>query len=219
MTEQQRETLIAKMLDAPASLSDTDLELITADPETRDIYEMAVDVSNSRSPRFDIDTEKEWKLLRPRLSARAEQPLRRLMRAAAIFVGIMLFSGIALRFANEEPANIADAMVAKTEKPQTKAPSAESASPIDEPQPSASPASTKPLVANTAKKRKMVEKSTPEIDVDELLRIQQARIDNAIAIQTAQIYADECIAMLQSLELKEENFKTLEQAIRNIPLQ
>ena len=55
MTEQQKEILTAKMLDAPASLSDEELALIGNDPELRDIYEMSASIATASAARTRFD--------------------------------------------------------------------------------------------------------------------------------------------------------------------
>lgn len=50
MTEEQKEKLIARMLDSPSSLSDEELEMMTLDEELRDIYEISSSVSGACMP-------------------------------------------------------------------------------------------------------------------------------------------------------------------------
>lgn len=56
MTEEQKEILIAKLLDCPSSLSDEELDLILHDGELREIYDASVAMSGAlvRQPDFDM---------------------------------------------------------------------------------------------------------------------------------------------------------------------
>ena len=67
MTEEQKEILIAKMLDAPSSLSDVELDSILHDDELRDIYEASAALSSAciRQPEWDMKAE--WNSFRPRI--------------------------------------------------------------------------------------------------------------------------------------------------------
>lgn len=96
MTDEQKEILIAKMLDAPSSLSDKELDAILHDDELRDIYEVSSAVSSAYAGQPELDMEDEWKRFRPRLR-RKPTAMRWAMRVAAIFLGVVLASGIAVR--------------------------------------------------------------------------------------------------------------------------
>ena len=73
MTEEQKEILIAKMLDAPSSLSDVELDSILHDDELRDIYEASAALSSAciRQPEWDMKAE--WNSFRPRIRRKPPQ--------------------------------------------------------------------------------------------------------------------------------------------------
>ena len=93
MTEEQKEILISKMVDNPATLTDLEIDLILKDPELLDIYEMSSSVSGAYNSASDIDIEKEWKLFRPSILIKPRL-MTRVMRVAAVFLGILLCSSM-----------------------------------------------------------------------------------------------------------------------------
>lgn len=68
MTEEQKELLIAKMLDTPSSLSEEDLELILHDEELRGIYEASAALSGACIRQPELDMIAEWNCFRHALS-------------------------------------------------------------------------------------------------------------------------------------------------------
>lgn len=65
MTEEQKEILIAKMLDAPASLSDMELDAILNDDELRDIYAASAALDSAYAAEAEFDMDAEWKRFCP----------------------------------------------------------------------------------------------------------------------------------------------------------
>lgn len=59
MTEEQIEILIAKMLDAPSSLSDEELDSILQDEDLRSFYAASAALGNAciRQPEWDMEAE------------------------------------------------------------------------------------------------------------------------------------------------------------------
>lgn len=100
MTEEQKDILIAKMLDAPATLSEKELELIATDDELRDIQKISAAISGALTPNIEIDAQQEWARFRPRIH-RKPSPMRWVMRVAAIFLGIMLAAEIISKFTDQ----------------------------------------------------------------------------------------------------------------------
>lgn len=205
MTEEQKDILIAKMLDAPSSLSDKELESILSDEELRDIYEMSVAVSGAYIPQPDFDMADEWTRFRPNIH-RKPMPMRWAMRVAAIFLGVVLVAGVLVRVidkmidapratvakvqetqksveikSNEE--NINANVVRKEEDSQSLIPRSKETS------------SGQHMSPTKTMKKKQMELPEEEIDVDEYLRIQQSEIDWEIALLNGEMYLDEWDAM------------------------
>ena len=118
MTEEQKEILIAKMLDAPYSLSDEELDLMMHDDELREIYEASAALSSALIRQPELDMKAEWDRFRPRLR-RKPAPMRWVMRVAAIFLGVIFFSGIAVRIIDKVFSDDQTPVVAKVD-PSTK---------------------------------------------------------------------------------------------------
>ncbi|MDE5975450.1 MAG: hypothetical protein K2G69_02750, partial [Muribaculaceae bacterium] len=92
MTEEQKEILIAKMLDAPDSLTEAEVEMILHDDELRQFQAISSEVGSAFMPAPEIDIERELELWRRRLRKRPSR-FRWIMRVAAVFVGVIILSG------------------------------------------------------------------------------------------------------------------------------
>ena len=129
------------------------------------------------------------------------------MRVAAIFLGVIFFSGIAVRIIDKVFSDDQTPVVAKVD-PSTKL----KASPVKpdnqltaeiKEEPEKDPTIVRKHSAGRKQQRAKVEINDSQfedsevdtyiddIDIDEYLRIQQARIDNDLAMQTAEIYQEE----------------------------
>lgn len=200
MTEEQKDILIAKMLDAPASMSDEELETIMHDGELVGLWEMSSAVSGAYRNHYQPDIEKEWTRFSRRLR-RKPSPLRLIAGIAAVFIGAALLTVAMITLSggfsseNDTPLLAGIEQPASPDKPE-----------IIEPK-SLIPESIKDLkqqkdtepdhVAET--KRIPVSEPAADIDIDEYLRIQQARIENDLALIAADEFEDiinEKIAML-----------------------
>ncbi|MDE7346913.1 MAG: hypothetical protein K2N48_09290 [Muribaculaceae bacterium] len=207
MTEEQKDILIAKMLDAPSSLSDKELESILSDEELRDIYEMSAAVSGAYIDQPDFDMADEWNRFCPNIR-RKPMPMRWVMRVAAIFLGVMLVSGILVKFTDylltDENKTIVVSDARKRvdlnnqvngndviDHPMKDEEPISVMLPVKAAIPNAGPANTK-RIRSAAKKEEIEEE---EIDVDEYLRLQQSEIDQEIALLNAEMYLDEWDAM------------------------
>ena len=235
MTEEYKERLIAKMLDAPSSLSDEELEAIVNDEELSGIYEMSAQVGSACVRQPEIDIDKEWAAFQPRLRRRRRPAMARLMRVAAIFTGVALVSGVIVKMsehtlAPSEPAAVAKAedQLPVRESRQSIAAASEESDPdvnaADEVEKKAAAVSTygRKTVSSNSKLAK-VEKVEPagldemisNIDVDEYIRIQQAKVDNDLAMQNVELYDAQRFALSQMIDmidgagdLDTENVKT-----------
>lgn len=194
MTEVQKEILIAKILDSPSCLSDEEVGIILHDDEMRDIYEISAAVNGSvRASEMALDVDDEWSRFRARYRKNGS-PLRWIVRTAAVISGIILVSLLAgfliFRISPADETKV----IAKADPAII---IGESLPAIKEEYAPAIPAEAEKPAKPITKTRKAPRKEsapgqdTIEIDIDEYLRIQQAAIDNEIALQTARIIKEE----------------------------
>lgn len=115
MTEEQKEILIAKMLDAPASLSDMELDAILNDDELRDIYAASAALDSAYAAEAEFDMDAEWKRFCPRLH-RKPNKMRWFMRVAAIFLGVLIASGVVVKIINTTFTHDPQPVIAKVEQ-------------------------------------------------------------------------------------------------------
>lgn len=205
MTEEQKDILVAKMLDTPDSLSAEDLEIILKDDELRDIYEMSSCVNGACLRQPIINVEDEWMRFQ-KLTKRTHTSLWWVKRVAAIFIGVMFVSGITVRMIDHMFPPHIEQNIAVAESPTTIEPGTHlndeghiAAERLPSPSdPMLNPNASRPIYKKKTKTTKEIE--TPaeyseeedmEVDVDEFLRIQQARIDNELALQAAEAYREE----------------------------
>ena len=230
MTEEQKDNLIAKMLDAPSSLSDEELDAIVHDDELRDIYGMSSAMSGACIHQPEIDMDDEWNCFRPRLR-RKPSPMRWVMRVAAIFLGVLVASGITVRLldrlliSDERPVmsmleqqDMTDTIIMPyVEVPDTVAVAEPPTAPSVERKEHV--AEHEPLIAKAEVATAEDIEQAADVDVDEFLRIQQARIDNDLAMQAVEVFEDEYIAMCQIYDIIGEDDKVLDDTFRKITMQ
>ncbi len=234
MTEEQRDILIAKMLDAPSSLSDYELDMIEHDDELREIHETSAAISGAciRQPELDMDSE--WERFRPRIR-RKPSAIRRVMRVAAIFLGIMLVSSLLVKMVDHTLTSGKPAALAKVEHPAPldlpASPEAVIPSPAVDDHTDAikasAPGQARPAVPRKARATlaKAKAPATPatsspaDLDIDEYLRIQQARIDNELAMQVAETVVDEFEAIRLLYDTIGEDDESMVNALREITMQ
>lgn len=193
MTEEQKEILIAKMVDNPASLSADDIAKISGDEELRELYELSADMKSTFVELPEVDVDLEWRRFRRRM--RVVRPHRRswVMRVAAIFAGVALLSGVAVSLVNKLMLNNseADMAVVKVDsvKPALKTENL-MAEVVGEPAPA-----PKPTVRHGARRSVKKYAGPAEPSVEELVALQQARIDNEIALELAEAIKEQYIAV------------------------
>lgn len=186
MTDNERDTLIERMIDAPEALTAAELDAISADGELLELYEAQAALSTAMRPEPRVDVEREWALVRPLLRQRPSLT-RRVMRVAAIFVGVMVLGGVAYRVLDsaltqaDGPAaheGCGGVLVALLTPPGEREESAESPAPMP-----AAPAAG--FAADEA----------AEAEVEECLRLQRARAESEVAIATADVIMEQYAAM------------------------
>lgn len=231
MTEEQKVILIAKMIDVPQSLSDDDLEAILTDDELRDIYEVSSTVRGACIRQPEMDMAEEWQRFRRR-TRRKPTKMDWIMRVAAIFTGVMLVSGFAakiLDYSLTTDKQTLEANTAHTTQPETILtitctirPSESQENTITEPTirgKQAAASSQHHAKTKTVKPKGKLEPEETNIDIDEYLRIQQARIDNDLALQVAEAYMEEYHRLLPILVAAGSNNTDLDNMIRRTTMQ
>lgn len=227
MTEDQKDKLIAKMLDSPSSLSDEEVDTIMHDSELRDIHNMSSDIYSAVAPSPVIDMDEEWRMMRRRLPVR--QPvMRRVIYAAAILFGIILASVTILKVVNGTRSTDNPAPLLTDAEPKESIDTTAYTPPmIPGPEIKNEDITTQePRRRPRRKARRQVAENTapaPEIDIDEYLRIQQARIDNELAMQNAEIMLFELTNLRQLYDSSDgmdpEIAEELDDLINRITLQ
>lgn len=230
MTEEQKDKLIAKMIDTPSLLTDEEVLAILENDELRDIYEMSSEVADACLSQPDFDMEEEWNRFRTHMH---RKPLltRWVMRVAAIFLGVILISGIAIKFSGRFfTASTKQQVVANVDKPVV---SEQSSCSVNNQQKQDENV-VENNITSVRKESGTVVKSLPgnknsidtedinideEMDIDEYLRIQQARVDNDLALQTAEIYKDEYQAILQMFDILGEKDDEIINEMMQVTLQ
>ncbi len=231
MTEEQKEILIAKMLDAPASLSDMELDAISDDDELRDIYAASAALDSAYAAKQEFDMDAEWKRFSPRLHRKPDK-MRWFMRVAAIFLGVILASGVAVKIINTTFTHAPQPVIAKVEqvskaaeRPTLHMPEQMSMTEIKTPRNHAVDHDSKHYNTRHLAKAEVTLPATtpaqaePEIDVDEYLRIQQARIDNELALQMAESYMEEYDDLVPILDAAGLYSSEIDYEIRKITME
>ncbi len=223
MTKENKDILIAKMLDSPSSLSDEELDIILNDEELKDIYDISSDVRSACIMQPEIDVEEEWKLFRNKIK-RQRFPKRWIMRVAAIFLGVIFIGGSAGKIVDYFLTSSPKSVIAKVEQPDNTNIKAEhhnilpeSESETIEISPSLNidrqTAAQKRRYAVAVKSENEAKCHVSDVDIDELLRIEQARIDNDFAMLTAEEIIEEYDLFLQDYYL---NYDTDDELINTI---
>lgn len=190
MTEEQKEILLGRMVDNPAGLSSDDMAMIAGDEELRELYQLSADLKTACVRPPEIDEAKEWQRFRSRMRVTRRRRWSRMVRVAAIFLGVMLLSGVAVTLIDRkmlmpESTEIAAVPVdTVTVAPMQK----EAAGPE-----LTAEAAVKEAVGEA--KRAGGKQSAPsEPSIEEYLAVQQARVENEIATELAEAIKQQYLA-------------------------
>lgn len=206
MTDREKDILIEKMLEAPGQLSPGEIAAILADEELRDIYGISVRLKTALRRPPAVDTADEWKRFSKRITVRRRRPLFAIMRCVAAVVALLLVSVVIVRLTvRDGDADIKDILAdsknivdsAAVVLPATD----DSAVPAPETAPCVNAGEAKPHFA-AAPRRKTQRAITPtaqaeryaEADIDHYIKVEQARIDNDVAMAMAEAYKAICVA-------------------------
>lgn len=202
MTDELREILLAKMLDNPRELTADQLVLIESDGELRELYSLALAISESSSAVPGMDVDAGWAALKPRL---APQPKKRFNLSASVIGAAaavtLLVAAIAGVFLNPQLPSGSDIALSTSVRDQH--PSQLSIAGIKRSFTASSPATVsemakietikpEPEVTTEPTEPEVDEQYTvAEIDPEELIRIEEARLDNEVAMAIADVYRTE----------------------------
>lgn len=195
MTEEQKEILLGRMVDNPAGLSSDDMAMIAGDEELRELYQLSADLKTACVKPPEIDEAKEWQCFRSRMRvARRRRRWSRMMRVAAIFLGVMLLSGVAV--------TLIDRQMLMPESTEIAAVPVDTVAVAPMQKEAAGPrliaeAVVKETVKETVGEAKCAggKQSTPsEPSIEEYLAVQQARIENEIATELAEAIKQQYLA-------------------------
>lgn len=218
------------MVEAPATLTDDELDMIMRNDELRDIYEMTVTISQAYSSVPEPDMTKEWKLFQRNIKPKAMQ-LHRILKIAAIITGIALLSAAAIMGINsilstedtpkyadiEQPAETDNSI--GTTPNQIEKTNSEETNPIQHKPVKNLPGIKQYLAQNHTPESQKAKTESEDIDIDEYLRIQQARVDNDIAMQTAIAYQEEFATLRPLLDELGINSSEMDLALGSITMQ
>ncbi len=229
MTEEQKDRLIVKMLDAPSSLSDEELYAILHDDELKDIYEMSSAVSGAYVSQPELDMEMEWKRFRLRIKPKPSY-IRWVMRVAAIFLGAVFISGIMYKMIDIIFIPDDNSVIAKVGVPKKSATVIPAVAEIQEPRVQSksvaessgekkAESTPKRYIAKIKMDKPTKATSTDDIDIDCYLRVQQARIDNDLAMQAAVVYEEEFNDIMILLDAIGGHNEEMNNTIRKVTMQ
>lgn len=225
MKDAQKYILIAKMLEAPSSLSDEEVDMIVQDDELRDIYEMNALVAGAYISQPEFDVREEWNKFRPSILQRPKN-FRKILRIAAIFVGLVISVAIAFSLLNRPMEQSGTLMTKAEENPPvdniisvvvSSLDSAIIRECIESPVRNNVKSSPK-LIAKAAINESVDSLPIIDIDLEEYARIEQAKIDNDIAMSLANIYMAE-YDMTGVILPEDDNNEMILRRIRMITLQ
>lgn len=195
MTEEQKEILLGRMVDNPAGLSSDDMAMIAGDEELRELYQLSADLKTACVKPPEIDEAKEWQRFRSRMRVVGRRRRwSRMMRVAAIFLGVMLLSGVAV--------TLIDRLMLMPESTEIAAVPVDTVAVAPEQKEAAGPE----LIAEAAVKKAVKESvgeakraggkqsTSSEPSIEEYLAVQQARIENEIATELAEAIKQQYLA-------------------------
>lgn len=207
MTEEIKNTLIEKMIDRPDELTSDEIMAICSDEELRNLYEISTKLQDTLQPAPQTPVTQEWDMFCRRLSIR--RPKKRLylhlVQSAAAVAGILLISAAIVKIAGHAPsapdpsltADVVNTDITESPADTIRCQNDRLVTTLKNDASHIADAS-KPDKNRSPKKAKSYSTPTAAPDFDEYLRIEQARIDNEIAMAMAEVYEAEYLASLEA---------------------
>lgn len=207
MTEEIKNTLIEKMIDRPDELTSDEIMAICSDEELRKLYDISSKLQDTLQPAPQTPVTQEWDMFSRRLSTRRPKKklYRRLLQTAAAVAGILLISAVIVKITGHAPsesdsqltADVISTDITKSPADTIRCQNDKLVTTLKNDGTHIADAS-KPDKNHSAKKAKSASTPTATPDFDEYLRIEQARIDNEIAMAMAEVYEAEYLASLEA---------------------
>lgn len=207
MTEEIKNTLIEKMIDRPDTLTSDEIMAICSDEELRELYEISTKLQDTLQPVPQTPAAQEWDMFSRRLSMRRPKKklYLRLVQTAAVVAGVLLISAVIVKITGDVPSASVSSLTSDvvnsgiTENPADtiRSQNDKLVTTLKNDGTHIADAS-KPDKNHSAKKTKSASTPTATPDFDEYLRIEQARIDNEIAMAMAEVYEAEYLASLEA---------------------
>lgn len=197
MTDDQKNALIGKMIDCPESLSPDEMKAIASDPELRDIYMVSAELAGAYGPTPDCDAEAGWRQLMPRLQRRRRKAWAFKAAAAAVAaVALAVAVGLVMMRSPESEPQVAQSVQEERQehKADTIAVAAKAEVPVliaDAP----ARQTSKKVKAKARARHEVRECAVDSVVLDELMRVEMARVDNCEAMAMAEVYICDYHAM------------------------
>lgn len=207
MTEEIKNTLIEKMIDRPDTLTTDEIMAICGDEELRELYDISSKLQDTLQPVPQTPVAQEWDMFSRRLSMRRPKKklYLRLIQTAAVVAGLLLISAAIVKITGHAPsapdpsltADVVNTDITESPADTIRCQNDKLVTTLKNDASHITDAS-KPDKNHSAKKAKSSSTPTATPDFDEYLRIEQARIDNEIAMAMAEVYEAEYLASLEA---------------------
>lgn len=207
MTEEIKNTLIEKMIDRPDELTSDEIMAICSDEELRELYEISTKLQDTLQPEPQTPVAQEWDMFSRRLGIRRPKKMlyRRLMPTAVAVAGVLLISAVIVKIIGHAPsvsdssltADVVNTDITENPADTIRCQNDKLVTTLKNDTPHIAEASM-PDKNHSPKKAKSISTPTATPDFDEYLRIEQARIDNEIAMAMAEVYEAEYLASLEA---------------------
>lgn len=207
MTEEIKNTLIEKMIDRPDELTSDEIMAICGDEELRELYEISTKLQDTLQPAPQTTVTQEWDMFSSRLDIRRPKKklYLRLLQTAAVVASILLISAVIVKITGHAPsasdssltADVINTDITKSPADTIRCQNDKLVTTLKNDGSHIAEAS-KPDKNHSAKKAKSASTPTATPNFDEYLRIEQARIDNEIAMAMAEVYEAEYLASLEA---------------------
>lgn len=193
------------MIDRPAELSPDEIMTISRDEELRELYEISAKLQDTLQPDSLTPVTQEWDMFSRKLNMRRPKKklYRRLALTVAVVAGVLLISAAVVKIIGHAPsvpdssltAGVVKNVIIENPADTTACRPLTPRRPMD--------VAEEHISRNSGSPRQTTAKGTPHdlsaaasIDIDNYMRIEQARIDNEIAMAMAEIYDGECNARI-----------------------
>ena len=193
MTEEDKDILIGKMIDKPETLTDDDIAMILSDSELKELYEISAGLASELIPMPEIDVDAEWSRMQSEIAALKPRKSfnMRWLGAAAVIAAILTCGTIATKFILSDSNSCQPVKTPYISKVATSDNESKSLNDNDN-TPEFSIGVTK-IIEVEAKSE------TNKADSEEFIRIEEARIDNEVAMALARVYQEDYAMDLEGL--------------------